>query len=90
MPRTRQEIELSLCEAMNIAVSQQQYLSDKLAYILNDLPPKKTRHVLEKLEEKMYEICSEEPLPNTSKLEYVLKKMEDIVYKHMLFQKYHC
>jgi hypothetical protein len=80
MSRTRYEIELSLGEAINISSLQQQYLSDKLADMLRELPSSKIQDILENLEENIYEICSEEPSPNTSKLEYVLEKMEDIVY----------
>ena len=80
MSRTREEIELSLGEAMNIPILQQQYLSDKLADMFRELPSSKVQDVLKNIEENIYEICSEEPSPNTSKLDYVLEKMEDIVY----------
>ena len=80
MQRSCKEIELSLCEAMNIPVLQQQYLSDKLADMLYELPPSKVQDILKNLEENIYVICSKEPSPNTSKLEYILEKMEDIVY----------
>lgn len=74
MSRTREEIELSLGEAMNIPILQQQYLSDKLADMFRELPSSKVQDVLKNIEENIYEICSEEPSPNTSKLDYVLKK----------------
>jgi hypothetical protein len=79
MSRTREEIELSLGEAINISSLQQQYLSDKLADMLRELPSSKIQDILENLEENIYEICNKEPSPNTSKLEYVLEKMEDFV-----------
>lgn len=80
MSRTREEIELSLGEAMNIPIVQQQYLSDKLADMFRELPSSKVQDILKNLEENIYVICSKEPSPNTSKLEYILEKMEDIVY----------
>lgn len=81
MTRTREEIELSLSESMNISALQQQYLSDKLTDMFRELPSSKIQDVLENLEENIYEICSEEPPANTSKIEHVLEKIEDIVYK---------
>jgi hypothetical protein len=80
MSRSCDEIKLSLCEAMNIPVLQQQYFCNKLTDVFHELSSPNIKLVLENLEENIYDICSKEPPQNTSKLEYLLEKIEGAVY----------
>jgi len=80
MSRKREEIELSLLEAMNISVSHHQYISDKLTDMLHELSSSKIKDVLENIEQNLFEICSKKPSPNTSILDYLLEQLENIIY----------
>ena len=79
MSRSREEIELSLCEAMNIPVLQQQLFSDKLTHIFHDLSSSHILYLLDHIEQNIYDICSKEPSHNTSKFEYILENITHFV-----------
>jgi hypothetical protein len=80
MSRSREEIELSLCEAMNIPVLQQQLFSDKLTHIFHDLSSSHILYLLDHIEQNIYDICSKEPSHNTSKFEYILENITHFVF----------
>lgn len=80
MSRSCEEIKLSLCEAMNVPVLQQQYFCNKLTDVFRDLSSHNINLILENIEQNIYDICSKEPPQNTSKLEYLLENIEDVVY----------
>jgi len=80
MSRSREEIELSLSEAMNIPVLQQQFFCNKLTDIFHELSSSHILYLLENIEQNIYDICSKEPSQNTSKLEYLLENITDFVF----------
>ena len=79
MSRSREEIELSLSEAMNIPVLQQLFC-DKLTHIFHDLSYSHILYLLNNIEQNIYDICSKEPSQNTSKFEYILENITDFVF----------
>lgn len=82
--RTREELEQSIAEAMNLSVIHEEYLIEKLSLILQNYSSSKMHYILENIEKNIYEICKEEPTPNISKIQYIIEKIEKYVYEIML------